>query len=174
MMAETALREILDDLRIAYDLERAAWYEHPITAGHEPSVEEARHALNTLHGFITRANEVVRDETSQWKAEFQSALQMIDDSAKSQPKVAQDTAVTVQIGNPERLASLPWELSINNGTPIKVEGLTSSFRRMPGSIIVEAKCQVLINGQAKSRTVSAGDNLKPGEPKLITLSLPAA
>ncbi|MDA1273198.1 MAG: DUF4231 domain-containing protein [Verrucomicrobia bacterium] len=79
-MAETALKELRDEWILAYALEAAGWLGMA-----EASVEQAKHALSMLQGFLARGNQIVRDETTQWKAEFQSALQQIEEFAKTQP-----------------------------------------------------------------------------------------
>src|SRR3954470_3802340 len=60
-MAETALKELQDELTLAYTLESAAWIGLP-----EPSVEQTKHALSALQGFLARASQIVHDETVQW------------------------------------------------------------------------------------------------------------
>lgn len=84
ILAETSLKELRDDFAAGYNLETGNW------AGvAEPTIEQTRHALETLHGYLVRANEIVRDETNQWKAEFQSALQQIEESAKAASRRAE-------------------------------------------------------------------------------------
>src|SRR6185503_19525550 len=107
--AETALKELRDELTFAYTIEEAQW-----AGQNEPTVEQTKHTLTTLQGFLTRANQIVRNETDQWKSEFQNALQQVDEYAKAQPKKAEEAVGTVKIANPDRLAG-KWCVSFNDG-----------------------------------------------------------
>lgn len=168
-MAETVLKELLDELVLAYALETSAW-----AAAGEPSVEQTKHALSTLQGFLSRANQIVHDETNQWKTEFQSALQQIDNVAKAPPKKLEEAVVTIKIVNADRLAGL-WLLSIDDGPEEPIEGDSKSLRRTPGPITVRVKAALKIGAaadQTKPFATELADNLEVGVPKTIPISLP--
>ena len=168
-MAETSLKELRDDIALAYTLEAAGWVGMA-----EPSVEQSKHALSTLQGFLARANQIVRDETTQWKAEFQGALQQIEDSAKAPPRKVDEAVVIVKIANPDRLAG-GWSLAIDGGPEEPVEGDSKSFRRTPGPINVRAKAAIKTGAdgsQTKAFATETADVLVTGTPKTITITLP--
>jgi hypothetical protein len=171
-MAETALKELRDELSMAWMLETATWGESKPPA--EPTVEQTKHALTTLQTFVLRANQIVHDETNQWKTEFQGALQQIDDSAKTPPRKIEEAVGIVKITNPDRLAG-DWSLSIDGGPEERAAGDSKSIRRTPGPITVKVSATIKVgaNGpQTKQFTMETADILVAGTPKTITIPLP--
>lgn len=77
-MAETALKELCNELALAFTVETGSWANVK-----DPSLEQTQHALALLQGFLERADKIILDETNQWKAEFQSALQQTEELAKA-------------------------------------------------------------------------------------------
>lgn len=168
-MAETALKELLDELALTYTFETGLWAGQP-----DPTVEQTKHTLTVLQGFLARANQIVRDETNQWKAEFQSALQQTEELAKVQPKKVEEAVGTVKISNPDRLAGA-WWISINGGPEEQGSSDSKSFRLTPGPITVRVKAGIKTGAdgtQTRTYTTEASDMLVAGTPKEIRITLP--
>ncbi|MHC4520128.1 MAG: SLATT domain-containing protein [Planctomycetota bacterium] len=99
-MAETALKELRDELGLAFALEAGLW-----AGKNEPSVEQTRHAVATLQGFLVRVNQIIHDETDRWKAEFQSALQQVDELARAQTKRLAGAVETEKVTKPSETST---------------------------------------------------------------------
>ena len=158
-------------ISIAWFLESGSWADQT-----KPTVDETKHALNVLQGFISRANQIVHNETDQWRAEFQSALQQIDEYAKTQPKRFEDTTYTIKISNPDRLAGA-WAVSINGGPEETGTGDSRAFRVAPGPIIVRFKSDIkdgADGGKTRPYATETGDQLTAGTPKTWSITLPTA
>jgi len=168
-MAETALKELRDELTLTYTFEIGVWAGQP-----EPTVEQTKHALTLLQGFLSRADQIVRDETNQWKAEFQSALQQTEELAKVQPKKIEEAVGTVRISNPDRLAGV-WRVSINGGPEEIGSSDSKSFRLTPGPITVRVRADIKagVGGtQTREYTTELSDLLVAGTPKEVRITLP--
>jgi len=171
-MAETALKELRDELNLAWMLETATWAESkPPT---EPTVDQTKHALTTLQTFVVRPNQIVHDETNQWKTEFQGALQQIDDAAKTPPRKIEEAVGIVKITNPDRLAA-DWGLSIDGGAEERITGDSRSLRRTPGPITIRVSARIKTGangGPTRDFATEAADMLVAGTPKTIPITLP--
>ena len=169
-MAETALKELRDELTLAYAVENASW-----VGMSEPTIEQTKHAVATLQSFLARASQIVREETNQWKTEFQGALQQIDQMAKEPPRKIEEAIAIVKIVNPERLVQ-PWKLSVDGGTEQEVFGDSKSISRTPGSITVRVQAKIKTNAdgtQTRDFTTETAEILAAGAAKIINISLPS-
>jgi hypothetical protein len=166
-VAEMSLKEIADELPFAYSQEMKDW--DPASG---PTVEQTSRGLAMLRDFLLRANQVVRDETNQWKAEFLGAIQQIDDSVKAIPRKAQDAVAVVTIGNAERLAG-DWALSVDNGPEETVSGDSRAVRHAPGPIRIRVRGMLRPAGSGESKPFckESAESLAAGEAKTITIEL---
>lgn len=170
-MAETSLKELRDELFLAYSLEKSLWAPAP-----EPSLEQTKHALSSLQNFLTKANQVVRDETDQWKSEFQSALAQVEDYTKIQPKKVEESVVTIKIANPDRLAGA-WSVSLNNGPDLPGASDSKTFRVTPGLVTIRLEALVKSGtNDASTKTFSTerGEVLKAAASTEVLITLPPA
>lgn len=168
-MAETTLKELRDELTFAWSLEAAQWTARP-----EPTVDEAKRALELLKGFGARLNQTIRTETELWKSEFQTALQQTDELVKAQPKKTEEAMLTVKLANPDRLAG-KWFVSLNGGSEQEGAGDSKPMLIAPGSVIVRVRAIVKIgaNGaQTEERIVEAGEMIPLGNNKTVSITLP--
>jgi len=167
-MAETTLKELLDQLTSTFKLELGSWINST-----EPTIEETRHTLSALFTILAANNQVVRDETNQWKLEFQGALQLTDDLAKAASKKVEEAIGMLKLSNPERLVG-SWTLSINDGPDEPCEGDSKSFRLSPGSVTLRVKATVkTVNGAQRPYQSELADVLVAGAPKIMTITLPS-
>jgi hypothetical protein len=162
--AGLALNDLRDELEASWRLECSTW-----TNKVEPNIDQTKHALTLLHGFIARVNEVVRVETEAWKAEFQSALQQVEEYAKAAPRKVEQSGLKVVIANFDKTEG-SWSISLNGGTPEMVTGPEKTYTLTPGQmqIAVEAKLD-----RADKKVVRREEIvlLKAGEITTISLSL---
>jgi len=168
-LAETALKELRDELALAFTLEAGAW-----AGERDPCVEQTIRGLTLLQTFLTRVNQVVRDETNQWKAEFQSALAQTEEFARVQAKKVDEAVLTVKLSNPDRLAG-GWTLSINDGAEVEVPGDSKSLRLAPG--VITARIKATVKSGKDDQAVAAfatevGDVLGAGAVKVVSVALP--
>ncbi len=70
------LKQALDEFRFYWEYERLRW-----TDG-RPSDEQTTEALARFKGFVSQVNQIVRQETNAWIAEFRTSLQAIEEVAK--------------------------------------------------------------------------------------------
>ena len=167
-MAETALKELRDELSLTCIFETGLW------AGQaDPTVEQTKHTLTVLQGFLARANEIVREETNQWKSEFQSALQQTEELAKVQPRKVEEAVGTVRLTNPERLGGA-WSVSLNGGPEEPGASDSKSFRLTPGPVVVRVKADVKDGAGTRDYTTEVSDLLTAAAPKEIRITLPQA
>ena len=156
-------------MALTYTFETGTW------AGQtEPTVEQTKHALTLLQGFLARANQIVRDETNQWKAEFQSALQQADELAKVQPRKVEEAVGTVKIANPDRLGG-GWTVSINGGPEEAGTSDSKSFRLTPGPITLRVKARIKTGQDGtgfRDYSTEVSEVLVAGTPKEIRITLP--
>lgn len=84
-------------------------------------------------------NEIVRAETEAWKAEFQNALQQVEDYAKTAVRKIEQSGLKVNIANFDKVEA-PWSIALNGGTPEPVFSAEKTFTLTPGhtQIAVEA------------------------------------
>ena len=168
-MAETALKELLDDLTFAWPLEAGKWADRS-----KPTVEETKQSLGVLKGFGDRLNQIIRNETELWKSEFQSALQQTDEWVKAQPKKSEEGLVTVKIANPDRLAG-KWSVSLNGGPEHEGVGDTKVLHVAVGAVTVRVRAEIKTGPdgtQTKEYTVEAGEIIPAATNKTISITLP--
>jgi len=134
IMSGMALNDLRDEFEATWRLENAGWVGQP-----EPNVDQTKHAVSLLHGFITRVNEIVRAETEAWKAEFQNALQQVEEYAKAAPRKVEQSGLRVIIANFDKIEGT-WSIALNGGNPEDVSSAEKTFTLTPGhtQIVVEA------------------------------------
>lgn len=128
IMTGMSLNDLRDEFEGAWRLECAAWAGQP-----EPTIEQTRHAVALLHGFITRVNEIVRAETEAWKAEFQNALQQIEEYAKAAPRKIDESGLKVTVVNFDKLRD-GWTISLNGSAPERVNAPEKTYIITPGQV----------------------------------------
>ncbi|HEY5705069.1 MAG TPA: SLATT domain-containing protein [Terrimicrobiaceae bacterium] len=160
--AGLALNDLRDELESAWRLECSTWANQP-----EPNIDQTKHALTLLHGFIARVNDVVRVETEAWKAEFQSALQQVEEYARAAPHRVEQAGLKVVVANFDQTEG-SWMISLNGGTPETVTGPEKAYTLTPGQmqVAVEAK----LKGAEKKLRREEIVLLKAGEITTIPLS----
>jgi hypothetical protein len=133
MTAGLALNDLRDEFENAWRLETATWAEQ------EPTVDQTKHSVSLLYGFILRVNEIVRTETEAWKAEFQSALQQVEEYAKAAPRKVEQSGLKVVITNFDKVDGA-WRISVNGGEWESVTSAEKTFSLTPGQtqLAVEA------------------------------------
>ena len=164
IMTGMALNDLRDEFEAIWRLESAAWAGQP-----EPNIEQTKHAISLLQGFITRVNEIVRAETEAWKAEFQSALQQVEDYAKSAVRKIEQSGLKVNIANFDKV-EVPWSIALNGGTPEPVSSAEKTFTLTPGhtQIAVEA---TLIGPPKKVVRREELVSLNAGDVQTVSLTL---
>ena len=105
-----ALNDLREELEGAWRLECANWAPQG-----EPNIDQTKRAVTLLQGFVTRVNDLVRTETEAWKAEFQSALQQVEEYAKAAPRKVEQSGLKVTISDFEKIKG-PWTIALNGGT----------------------------------------------------------
>jgi len=133
MTAGLALNDLRDEFENAWRLETATWGEQ------EPTVDQTKHSVSLLYGFILRVNEIVRTETDAWKAEFQSALQQVEEYARAAPRKIEQSGLKVVITNFDKVDGA-WRISLNGGEWESVISAEKTFSLTPGQtqLVVEA------------------------------------
>jgi hypothetical protein len=126
IMAGMALNDLRDEFEAAWRLESSAWAGQP-----EPNIDQTKHAISLLQGFIIRVNEIVRTETEAWKAEFQNALQQVEDYAKTTVRKVEQSGLKVIIANFDKI-DVPWTIALNGGAPEPVSSAEKTFTLTPG------------------------------------------
>lgn len=170
MLADLALKELREEFSMTFDLEMSAFAD-----GAVPSLEQTKHVYQTIQGILTRANQIVRDETAQWKTEFQSALQQTEEFAKVQPRQIKEAVATVRITNPERLAApdRQWKLSVNNGEVSIEKGVSKAIRLTPGPLILRFTAVIKSReNTTREHMEEKSADLTSGSSTEITFTLP--
>lgn len=170
MSADMDLKEVKLDLSVAYNLELASLSEEV-----NPSIEQTKHVFQCIQGYLTRCNQILKEETNQWKSEFQTALQQIEEQAKTPAKQIKEAVITVRIANPEGLASGDWKLSINNGSEITVQGVSKAIRLTPGTLLLKLSAKIKKQDGSVRDYVEERSHLLSAETATeITFTLPLA
>jgi hypothetical protein len=163
-IAETSLKELREELDVTYLHMTGEWRTD------EPTVEQTLRALAALHDFLKRGNDIVREETRQWKEEFQSAIQLTEEFAKTAPRPVVEAVAVVQIVNPEVLDG-PWRLSVNGGTEESVSSDSRSIRSTPGAITARITATIRNkDGSKVEQSHEVAEVLAPGAPKILTVT----
>ena len=87
MATELHIRQIAQEFQLAWEAERALW------RGSEPTREQVVQMLARCKDFVLQVNGIVREETSVWTREFESAIRQIDDATKARPAVREATTL---------------------------------------------------------------------------------
>ena len=118
-----------------WETQRSSWKGEP------PGEEQVQEMMARCKTFLSQVNTIVRDETSAWMQEFQSALSQIDEAAKARPAITEPGALNLTVTNGEA-AKQGWTLILDDGKPETYRGRTAGRRNlMPGlhRIAVAAK-----------------------------------
>lgn len=159
---ELQIRQIAQELQIDWEAERASWQGKP------PDKDQILQTMARFKTFTVQINNIVREETSAWVQEFETAIRQLDEAAKARTAATEPGALNLVVSNGDEAAD-GWALSIDNGTPEQYRGKTAGKRSLlPGRH--EIKIVATINGKTveaeKVATVPAGGTCE----EVLTLS----
>jgi hypothetical protein len=157
---ELHLRQILEEFRLDFEAEKAAWKDATATD------EQLQRALASCHSFVTRVNAIVREETNLWVAEFQDTLKQIDENAKAKlAATAVPGAVSLVITNGDQCEG-EWMLSIDDGTTRSGHGKTAAI-----SGLVPGIHTLRIDGSIGAKAVRAEKAITVGAGGVLNLEV---
>jgi hypothetical protein len=132
-----ALNDLREELEGAWRLECANWATQD-----EPNIDQTKRAVTLLQGFVTRVNNIVHAETEAWKAEFQTALQQVEEYAKAAPRKVEQSGLKVTIADFEKVKET-WTIALNGGTAESVSGPEKAFTFTPGQMQIAVEATIM-------------------------------
>jgi hypothetical protein len=131
--AELAIRGVLRDFEIDWQVRRAAWH------GNAPTAEQVAELLAVGREFALRVHTLVAEETAAWATEFQANLRQLDDAVRAaevEQRTARESAkpgaLNLVVSNAAEMAQ-GWYLSVNGGPARVYMGPRASIARLvPG------------------------------------------
>jgi hypothetical protein len=150
-MTGLQLRQALQSFRLEWEVIMVGWIDK------EPSAEQAIEAIGQCKNFLTKCNNLILEETTTWKTDFEKALKEIDDSAKTAPVVQSTGAINLKITNGADCKG-GWTISVDGGTFEDGNGNMAARRNLvPGIhvIRVEGKMAETTSGGTPGRIVRA-------------------
>ena len=124
---ELNIQQLNQEFQLDWESDKATWL------GSEPTADQLRSTLARFKAFVTQVNTIVRQETDAWIQEFQSTLKQIDEAAKAKAAVSELGAINITVTNGDACDD-GWNLSIDQGSPIKQHGKTAGVRDLVPSI----------------------------------------
>ncbi len=150
-MTSLQLRQSLQSFRLDWELIMVGW------KGGEPTPEQALEAIGQCKNFLTKCNNLILEETTTWKTDFEKALKEIDESAKTAPVVQSTGAINLKITNGSDCKT-GWKLAVDGGTFEPGNGNMAARRNLvPGIhvIRVEGELTETIDGKPTAKTARA-------------------
>lgn len=136
---ELHLRQILEEFRLDWEMERAGWKNSTLTD------EQVQKALTSCRTFVAKVNAIIVEETNLWVAEFQDNLKQLDESVKAKLASAVPGAVSLVITNGDECQG-DWTVSIDDaasrtghGKTIALSGLVSGIHTLRVDGIIAGK-----------------------------------
>lgn len=147
---ELHLRQILDEFRLDWETERAAWKNA------NPTEEQVQKALASCRAFVAKVNAIVVEETNLWVAEFQDTLKQLDETVKAKLAAAAPGALGLVITNGDQCQG-DWTVSVDDGTMRTGRGKTAALPGLlPGIHTVRVDGTIGTRAVRAERPVSVG------------------
>jgi len=115
----------LDTFRMDWEAHRCAW-----KAG-RPDDAQVAAGLDLCRAFVNEVHAVVRLETAQWAAEFQSMIKQIEESSREAASARGTGAVDLQVTNGDQCDG-GWRLGVDGGPLQARRGKAVSLKLSPG------------------------------------------
>ena len=152
LLAQQELGKELRNFQFDWARDTISW------GGPEPTVQQAIAMIISCKKFIMQVQAIVRRETNLWASEFESAISMIDQTARAGDQAKETGSIAVKITNGNQCEN-GWRLTIDDGPEATYTGTSAALARIqPGIRVVRAVGT--INGvekrDEKSVSVSPG------------------
>lgn len=148
IMAEQDIRKVLQEFQLDWQAEEVALRKNA-----DPTPDDLRRMIGMAKLFMNKVNDIIRQETQTWVAEFQDTLKQLDQSAKARETAMQSGAANISVTNGDTTEA-GWNISVDNSTPRATKGKTASLAQLtagPHVFTVTGK----INGQDRSTEAAA-------------------
>lgn len=132
------------------------WQAEEVAIRHSssgPTAEDTRRMIAMAKMFMNKVNDIIRQETQTWVAEFQDTLKQLDQSARARESAMQSGAANITVSNGDTTDE-GWSISVDHGAPSAMKGKTASLAHLaagPHHFSVAGK----INGQERRAEAAA-------------------
>lgn len=160
VLAAQEINRDLEEFEIEFETQRSGWTKSG------PSAEQVTAAMALSRSFLLRVNELVRDETKAWAADFTAALKEVDEQMKVARDSGRQAAIQVIVANGDQ-CDRAWKLAVGNRVPEDRVGKEASTQVMAGTYIVR------VAGEINNKPVQAerAVQVKAGEVQTVELTL---
>ena len=144
------------------------WAKHKISwGGPEPSIQQAAAMIISCKKFVMKVHAIVRRETNLWASEFESAISMIDQTARAADQTMETGSITVKVTNGNQCEN-GWKLTIDDGPEVTYSGTSAALTRVqPGIRVI--RVVGTINGVEKRHEKPV--SVSSGAVEIIELTL---
>jgi SMODS and SLOG-associating 2TM effector domain 2 len=152
LLAQQELSTELRNFEFDWARDKLSW------SGKEPTIQQATAMLLSCKAFLMQVHTIVRRETGVWASEFQNAITMIDQTARSTDRTTQSGSIAVKVTNGNQCEG-GWRLTIDGGPEVAYSGLSAVLAGVePGERTI--RVVGMVNGvekrDEKSVAVSSG------------------
>lgn len=124
IMAEQDIRKVLQEFQLDWQGEAVALRKNdPL------SPEDVQRMIGMAKLFMNKVNDIIRQETQTWVAEFQDNLKQLDQSAKARETAMQAGAANITVTNADTTVA-DLSLSVDNGSPRAMKGTRASLAQL--------------------------------------------
>jgi hypothetical protein len=123
------ITENLEGFRVEWYMDKLNWRQP------DPTIEQAKAALEKVKDFLLKVDGVVRQETKSWSDEFLSAVRQLDQTPVQAVDVRKLGAVSIRVTNADQCQG-GWHLSVDNGPARSCSGSEVALRGMSPDIHV--------------------------------------
>jgi hypothetical protein len=93
LLAQQELGKELRNFQFDWAKDKISW------GGPEPSIQQAAAMVISCKKFVMQVHAIVRRETNLWASEFESAISMIDQTARAADQTMETGSITVKVTN---------------------------------------------------------------------------
>ncbi len=150
----------------------ASWVKLCLQAGVSPRAEYVAASVDALSDFLASIDEVVRNETQSWVAEFRGALAELDKSVETTRgqlglgAVPERGALEVRVPNVKSLDGTVWTLRVGGSQPTTQSATTAAVSHLAPGLL-----RVVASGRRGGSEISAERAVPIEAGKIATLEM---
>jgi hypothetical protein len=138
------------DINARLEALQFGWARLALAAPSLPKEQRLSALLDLLHGFITSVNEIIKQETQDWMAEFKGHLAVLEQRAEAQriamaslPSAAYG-AIKIQVEGSDKLRDGKWRVILGTGKAIEGFGNSGAVATSLGPGLLGLRLEALL------------------------------
>lgn len=165
------------DLNARLEALQFGWARLALSPPTIPKDQRLSALLDLLQGFISSANEVIKQETQEWMAEFKGNLALLEQRTEAQRATlaavpsASYGAIKIQVEDADKLEGGKWKVHLETGRDLEGTGSSSVVATGLGPGLLSLRLEATLKG---GKPFVTGDvvAIKASEVTLHTFKLP--